>query len=309
MLNRMRSYWLSTPLSLRAPWNVPLGVARAFLALGAGLTYLLTPSDTLFTPVDGALSARCAASVGWMAWPCWLPEDHVAGAQVVAGLLCLVIATGLFPAVAAVPTAFLLLALPLTSAAPDGGDQLAGILGVLLLPVSLTDWRRHSWTVEQPDAVFRQRVFTADVGIAFIKVQVSVVYLVACLGKLGSPEWANGTALYYWVRNNVFGAPWIFRPAAEWVTSQPPLVAALSWGTLVLEFSLAIAVFLPVRFRLRVLLPVALLFHVGIWLVLGVSSFAFVMFAALLLLVIPVGWSPTRPPAAQPARTEKEVVA
>jgi antimicrobial peptide system SdpB family protein len=309
MLNRLRTYWLPATLRLPVPWNGLLGVARGFLVLGAGLTYLLTPSDTLFTPVDGALGARCAASVAWMAWPCWLPESTIAGAQTVAGVLCLLIATGWFPALTAVPTAILLLALPLTSAAPDGGDQLAGILGLLLLPVSLTDWRRHSWTDEQSDRGLQHRVFIADVGVAFVKVQISVVYLVACLGKLGSPEWANGTALYYWVRNNVFGAPWIFRSTAEWVTSQPPLVAALSWGTLILEFTLAIAVFLPVRFRLRILLPIALLFHLGIWLVLGVSSFAFVMFAALLLLVVPVGWSPTKNFPTQHAQRLKEVAA
>lgn len=294
MLTRIRDYWLSEALRLPTPWNTSLGAARSLLALGAGLTYLLTPSAVLFTPVDGALTARCAASVGWMAWPCWLPESAMGGAQTAAGLFCLFVASGWFPALAAVPTAVLLLALPLTSAAPDGGDQLAGILELLLLPVSLTDWRRHSWTAMQSDRCLGRRVYLADFGIALAKLQVAVVYLVACLGKLESPEWVNGTALFYWVRNNVFGAPRILRTIAEWVTSQPPLVAALSWGTLVLEFSLAISVFLPVSFRLQVLLPIAILFHLGIWLVLGVSSFAFVMFAALLILVVPVGWSSSR---------------
>jgi hypothetical protein len=106
------------------------------------------------------------------------------------------------------------------------------------------------------------------------------------------------------VRNNVFGAPPHFRPIAEWVTAQPPLVAALTWGTLALEFSLAIAVFLPTPFRLRILLPTAFLFHLGIWLVLGVSSFALVMGAALLLLVVPVGWSPVRS-SRSPTRSEE----
>lgn len=67
MLTRIRDYWLSEALRLPTPWNTSLGAARSLLALGAGLTYLLTPSAVLFTPVDGALTARCAASVGWMA--------------------------------------------------------------------------------------------------------------------------------------------------------------------------------------------------------------------------------------------------
>ncbi|WP_181431275.1 HTTM domain-containing protein [Curtobacterium sp. MCBD17_021] len=202
--------------------------------------------------------------------------------------------------------AALLIALPLTSAAPDGGDQLAGILGLLLLPVSLTDWRRTSWTASQPDRARGARLFVAYFVLALAKLQIAVVYLVACLGKFSSPEWANGTALFYWVRNNVFGAPPLLRPVAEWVTMRPVLVAASSWGTLVLEFSLAIAVFLPTPFRLRFLLPVALLFHLAIWLVLGVSSFAFVMGAALLILVVPVGWSLVPPKVFRIRSEEKE---
>ncbi|WP_181420645.1 HTTM domain-containing protein [Curtobacterium sp. MCPF17_046] len=295
MLNRPGRYWLRRTLRLPMPWTATLGAARSLLFLSAGLTYLLSPTTVLFTPVDGALPGRCAASVHWMAWPCWLPEGVVAGGQATAGVLCLIAASGWFPALTAVPMAVLLIALPLTSAAPDGGDQLAGILGLLLLPVSLTDWRRTSWTAVQPERALGARVLVAYSALALAKLQIAIVYLVACLGKLSSAEWVNGTALFYWVRNNVFGAPPLLRPVAEWVTMRPVLVAASSWGTLVLEFSLAIAVLLPTPFRLRILLPIALLFHLAIWLVLGVSSFAFVMGAALLILVVPVGWSLVRP--------------
>lgn len=294
MLSMFRSFWTDGVVRVPEPWTLSIALARVFLALAAGLTYLLTPSSVLFTPVPGALAARCSASVGWMAWPCWLPENAVEGAQVTAGVLCLAIASGWFPAATALPLSLLLVAVPLASAAPDGGDQLAGILGLLLIPVSLTDWRLHSWSVLRPGPLWRPRAFTAAFMLTLAKAQIAVVYLVACLGKFGSPEWANGTALFYWVRNNVFGAPALLRPLAEWVTFQPPLVASLTWGTLVLEFALAISVFLPVTFRLRLLLPLALVFHLGIWVVLGVSSFAVVMAAALFILVVPLGWTTER---------------
>lgn len=305
MLNAVWSYWFDRAVQLRRPWTAVLGAARSLLALSAGLTYLLTPSTVLFVPVDGALRARCAASVGWLAWPCWTPQEALGMAQCVAAALCFAVASGWYPAFTAIPLAFLLIALPITSSVPDGGDQLAGILGLILLPISLTDWRRNSWTAPQREQLLAVRVFVADASLALAKLQIAVVYLIACLGKLGSPEWVDGSALFYWVRNNVFGAPLIFRPIAEWATAQPLLVAAFSWGTLVLEFCLAIAVFLPISIRLRFLLPVALLFHLGIWLVLGVSSFAFVMFGALLLLVVPTGWFVSRAPADEKAPEEQ----
>lgn len=291
MLTTLRSFWLSPRQRIPEPWTNVLGLGRSLIALSAALTYLLTPSVFLFNPVDDALRAHCDASIGWLAWPCWFSEDSVAVAQLFAGALCLIVASGWWPALTAVPLALLLIALPLVSSAPDGGDQLAGILGLLLLPVSLTDWRRNSWVDPRGDRLLRSRAFVANLGLALVKAQVSVVYLVACLGKLGSPEWADGSALFYWVRNNVFGAPQYLRPIVVWVTEQPLLVTALTWGTLLLEFTLAIAIFLPSPFRTRALLPVAILFHIGIWLVLGVSSFAFVMCGALLFLVIPAGWS------------------
>jgi len=293
MLTRILSFikWGGI-LELPVPWTRTVTIARALLALSAGSTYLTTPANVLFTPRDGELAARCADGLAWLAWPCWLPSELIPIGQITAGLLCFLFAVGWFPTATAVPLALALIALPLTSASPDGGDQLAGILGLLLIPVSMTDWRANPWTTDRSTGLLSGRVIIANSALWLIKLQIAVVYFIACLGKFGSEEWANGTALFYWVRNSVFGAPSPLRPAVEWITAQAPLVAALTWGTLVLEMSLAICVFLPTLFRVRVLLPVALVFHLGIWVILGVSSFAIVMWAALLLLVVPIGWWP-----------------
>lgn len=289
MLTRSVQSWLLATVRLPDPWTRTVGLARSLIALEAALTYLLTPSTILFLPAKGALGIRCHATISMAAWPCWLPESAVQFTQWVVGAACLLIAAGFLPFLTAIPLALMLLALSLVSAAPDGGDQLAAIIGLLLLPVSLLDWRVHWWSSRRLVAGTRVRSLLANTGLVLIKVQVSVVYFVACVGKFGSVEWADGTALFYWVRNNVFGAPAFLRAAAEWVTSIPLFVASLTWGTLVLEFLLAICLWLPSGFRTKVLLPTAFLFHLGIWLVLGISSFAVVMWAALLMLVIPLG--------------------
>lgn len=289
MLIQSARAWLHTTVRLPDPWTRTIGLARTLIALEAALTYILTPSTILFSPAKGALALRCDATISMAAWPCWLPESAVQPTQWAAGVACLVIAAGVLPFLTAIPLVLMLLALSSVSAAPDGGDQLAAILGLLLLPVSLADWRVHWWSSRRLAVGVRARSLVANAGLVLVKVQVSVVYFVACVGKFGSAEWAEGTALFYWVRNKVFGAPVVLRAAVDWVTSIPLFVASLTWGALVLEFLLAISLLLPLWFRMRALLPVALLFHLGIWLILGISSFAVVMWAALLLLVIPLG--------------------
>lgn len=289
MLTGRVKAWLLRGVVLPEPCTWAVGASRSLLALAAALTYLLTPTDTLFDPAVGSLAARCEETVRLAAWPCWIPPSAVQGTQSFVGVLCLVTATGIVPYVTAVPLAGALLAIPLVSAAPDGGDQLAGILGMLFVPVSVLDRRSHWWSGRPAGRAEGARLLLADTALVMAKVQIAIVYFVACVGKLGSAEWANGTALFYWVRNNVFGAPSYLVPVVEPVTAAPLLVAFLTWGTLALEFFLAISMALPVRFRIKVLLPVAILFHLGILFVLGISSFAVVMVAALLLLLVPLG--------------------
>ncbi|MGW2270224.1 sporulation-delaying protein SdpB family protein, partial [Streptomyces yangpuensis] len=120
---------------------------------------------------------------------------------------------------------------------------------------------------------------------------MSVIYFQSCVAKLPHAEWADGSALYYWINNYAFGAPGWLRPALNAVVDNPLGVAALTWGPLVLEIVLAAALLLPQRVR-WMLLPAGVLFHLGIAVVMGLWSFAFAMWAGLLLLLTPYGHDP-----------------
>ncbi|MBT2544839.1 hypothetical protein J7E99_30065 [Streptomyces sp. ISL-44] len=92
------------------------------------------------------------------------------------------------------------------------------------------------------------------------------------------------------------------------MVDNPLGVAALTWGPLVLEIVLAAALLLPQKVRWA-LLPAGILFHLGIAVVMGLWSFAFAMWAGLLLLLAPYGHDPrlTRlwHKRAQPAEPER----
>lgn len=54
----------------------------------------------------------------------------------------------------------------------------------------------------------------ARITLLLIQIQLAVLYLQASMAKLGVPEWADGTAMYYRSHHPTFGsAPWLFRPA------------------------------------------------------------------------------------------------
>jgi antimicrobial peptide system SdpB family protein len=165
----------------------------------------------------------------------------------------------------------------------DGGDLIAATLTLLLLPVALTDSRRSHWagtgTGGAPASI------AAQTGLVLVRVQMAVVYLFAAVLKFPSEEWSNGTALYYFWQNPVFGPAGFLRPLTAWI-GRSLLVVPLTWGVLLLELSLAAALFAPLRFRRR-LLPLALLFHAGIAVIHGMPSFALAMVGGLVLYLRP----------------------
>ncbi|MGW0215156.1 hypothetical protein ACWDXH_12260 [Micromonospora chokoriensis] len=114
------------------------------------------------------------------------------------------------------------------------------------------------------------------------------MYLHACIAKLGVAEWADGTAMFYWLRTPGYESPEFVRPLAEAVTSSTVGVTLFTWSVLALEFALALARLMPSELR-RVLLVAGLVFHVGIAVVLELVTFGLAMSGALLLYLLPVG--------------------
>lgn len=87
----------------------------------------------------------------------------------------------------------------------DGGDHIAANILLFLIPIGLMDFRRNHWD-------FSQSIITNEFKNAIIKwvsiiikIQVGLIYLNAFIGKLFVYEWLNGTAIYYYLSNNLYG--------------------------------------------------------------------------------------------------------
>jgi antimicrobial peptide system SdpB family protein len=267
-------------------WTANFGLARSLLALSGMGTLLASSVSTLIRPVAGVSELFCAGPASFSAW-CLAPPDAYEAMRWFSIVVLFVAASGWRPRYTAIPMWWVLFGNQASLTVVDGGDQIGAVLALLLIPMSLTDNRKWHWapadTMRRPYATI-----VAHVTLAVVQVQVAYIYINACLAKLGVPEWLDGSAVYYWLRDPMFGPAGALRPLTDGLLAQPVPVAAVTWGTLVLEFTLGISIFLPARCRLP-LLSLGITLHLGIAIMMGLWSFAFTMWAALLLLLWPAG--------------------
>ena len=269
------------------PWTNVYGLARSMLAAATLLTLLANPAGELFHPLlvddPGIIDRRAIDGLSLFS----LAHEHLGLAKLVAVILLLLVVSGWRPRLTALPHWWISYSFAASASVIDGGDLVAATLSLLLLPVALTDRRPWHWRGVGDGSVWAS--VAAQTGLLLVRFQVSVIYLFAAVLKIRNEEWSNGTALHYWWTHPKFGTWGPFR----WLTDligPTRLVVPVTWSVLVLELALAFALVAPVRLRNR-LLPVAVLFHVGIALLHGLPTFALTMSAALVLYLRPV-WRP-----------------
>ena len=269
------------PWSELSPFTNVYGLSRTFLALASAATLALNSSRTLFTPIAGTYETpRCSPGILRISLYCLSP-GRIEIARWVSVAILLIIATGWRPRLTAIPHAWIAFSFFSSSTIFDGGDQINLVLTILLLPVALSDSRRWHWSAPDTRASHPLANLIAWSAILMIRIQVAGVYFVSGISKLGQAEWANGTAMYYWLLT--------FGGAPRWFVlflSKPLIVVTITWGAIVLEVALALALFLPKK-RWPPLLVAGIAFHILIGLFLDLASFALAMIAALILFLRP----------------------
>lgn len=290
--------WGRTALA-RAPWGSGLGVARTVLALSTLGTLLATSPRTLLAPLaDGTLPPTCSDLTRAGLW-CVLPGGGGQLARWVSIAVLLVVASGWRPRFTGIAHWYVAWSLMANVSILDGGDQVTTVLTLLLIPATLTDPRRWHWQAlpERPAGIGRVVAYT---GLVLIQLQVAVIYLHASVAKLGVREWADGTAMFYWLRHPTFGATGVVGWIGDLITGSAVGVALMTWSSIALEFALAVALLLRPRQR-HWLMVAGIVFHGLIAASMGLISFSTAMTAALLLYLLPIGhqvgvpaWIPVR---------------
>lgn len=312
----MLRHWFDRPLPVAFPWGSWLGLARTLIALGTLATLAFGSTDALFAPVLGRDLAPYCSGIDAVSVFCLVPREQLTLVRWLCVGVLLVVASGWRPRWTALPHWWIAFSVYNSIAVPDGGDQATAVLTLLLLPVALADPRRWHWQRgSDGDGAARWaaapwRVSTAVVLLVVVRIQVAVIYFQASVAKLGETEWVEGTSMYYWTADPVFGpADWL-RPAVDAAVGHTLVLLALTWLPLAIEFALALGPLLRQRVR-WLLLPLGAGLHLSIAAVMGLWSFSLVMVAACILLLTPLGedlqrtrewWRSWRGGPAAPAR-------
>lgn len=268
-------------------YNSSLALARTFLALSTLLTVLMTPAGVLFltSPAD-PVGVVCEAFTS--RWSLFCMAGGATPTSIIITLaVTLAVISGYLPAVTAIPHWWVAWSLNIGSPIRDGGDQVAAVLTPLLVPLLLLDRRRNHWS---GDRRWSSRSWVvrgaAWAVLVVVWVQTSVLYANAAIAKFAVAEWANGTALWYWIQEPSFRPPAAFLWLAEVVQGSLAGALIVNYGVLAVEL-LAAGLVLVRPANRRIALPLMLAFHLSIAVMFGLWSF-FLSMAALLVLYLRV---------------------
>jgi antimicrobial peptide system SdpB family protein len=183
-----------------------------------------------------------------------------------------------------------------TSLVIDGGDQVAAVLSLLMLPICLTDRRRFHWEENRnSDSENYSRelsCFISFTSYVVIRYQVALIYFESVISKFKVPEWIDGTATYYWFLNPYMGVSESFQNVFLYFLSNPYIVCFTTWGALFLEFFLFAGLFLDKKYR-PILFLIGIFFHAMIAIFFGLIPFFFSMAACLTIYLVPINISIT----------------
>ena len=222
------------------PFSNVYGLARSIIALSTLIVLLFNGTSTFFRPMAG-INEYPACSIYPISIFCIFPLEFLPIVRWIAILLLVIIASGYRPRYTGIIHFWIASSIQNTAGTLDGGEQVATVLTLLLVPITLLDNRKWHW--DKPSTINNQnsmRIHANIISLLFlyaIRIQMSLIYFQSGIGKLSNPEWIDGTAVYYYFNDPMLGFNdfllVIFSPILH-----SPLVFFISWGTIVLEILL-----------------------------------------------------------------------
>ncbi len=272
-----------------SPHTNVVGLGRSLLALGSLLTLAINPAHYFFNKsIEGVyfnplLDLETYPFNNFNFFLLFGVENAWI-MKWLAVIILIVVISGYFIKISSILHWWIAISFMLSSSLLDGGDQIASILSFLLIPICLTDSRKNHWQKIKNNNSPKNLIAILFVWI--IRIQVAVIYFHASTGKFNTIEWENGTALYYWLNHSVFGITDFYRPLLDPMLSNTFLQPLLTYGVIILEICLFLALTASVKYRKRIL-PLAIFFHFFIILFHGIFSFFFSIVAGAILYLYP----------------------
>jgi antimicrobial peptide system SdpB family protein len=265
------------------PRDRSLALGRSLLASATLSILVFTPARALFVPTpDNPAGVRCGGARGLMLWCVGGQAPWLSTARLVVAIAVLtLVVIGYHPRWTCVPHWYVTASLGTTMTIPNGGDEVARIVALLLIPMCLGDHRRWHWRAS-PEPYPATWAGVSYAAHLVLRVQVALIYLSAVVAKLRVPSWRHGTYLAQVFDHPYYGPSAALRSILEPALGSRPVVATLTWGTLALELAIAASMAGGPRIR-RYGLVLGIALHGMIIVVMGLFSFGLVMIALLTL--------------------------
>jgi len=278
--NKKASININTPI---------LGLCRSLLACATLITLVFNDYAVLFPEIQGIQSILPEQDFFLNKISIFtLMGGNYLLAKYISIFILLVAIVGWRPRVSAVFHWWITFSLFSSSPSIDGGDQLASILTLLLIPICLSDTRKSHWNHQKSKRPELSRYgFFVYTVLAVIRIQVSFVYFQAATHKFNVNEWMDGTVLYYWFNHPYFGLNKNLIWISDLLFSSYVTTSILTWSILVLELLLFMGLLSDKKYRTP-LFWAGFTFHFFTWTIHGLFSFFLVMTSALILYLLPL---------------------
>lgn len=265
------------PLQFHTP---VYGIARSLLALNLIFELVFTNANVYFP--NGVVTERQGLGI-----PNFF--ELFGSISILLSIVAMIIViTGFLPQITSIIHAWIAYSFFTGSFVVEGGNQVAQILTLLLIPIALSDRRINHWYKKDFFKYSRPEWLDYLVWsfLKIIQLQMAIIYFFAVAVKVNHSNWQDGSAFYYWFNHNAFGANEKLIELLSPLVNNPVISPMISWGALLVETFLFAAIFMSQKAKNQ-LFWIGLGFHFMIIIVHGLWSFFFAMAGGLVLYLLP----------------------
>jgi antimicrobial peptide system SdpB family protein len=261
------------------PWNSNLGIARSLLATCTLLTIIFNNFNIIIDTTALHTSKLILDKFNF-----FLIFNN--NSKEISIIILMLVISGYRPQLTCLLHWWIAFSFKGACIAVNGGDSIASIITLLLIPICLFDFRKNHWINEYFDINYKIKMFSYF-SYWFLKIQIAYIYFDAWYSKMFIQEWKNGTAIWYYAHHSVFG--FIDTPFIEFLLKNSLICMILTYSVLILEFFLAISIFCNINAKIKkIIFVIGIIFHTTISFEIGIISFGFCMYSALIILLLPL---------------------
>lgn len=192
-------------------------------------------------------------------------------------ILSITFTLGIIPRISALILFFMLLVFKFRNIyLLDGGDNIVTVLLPLYVFIDSKSLIESYNTLKNRYHISKNYyiIKSSQLFVFAIMFQICIIYFFAGLHKLQGEVWRDGTALYYILNTDDF-CPYSFLNTK--LTALPFFVYGMTWFTVFFQLSFPFLVF--IRKTRKTVLLLGILLHIGIFILMRIDNFSFLMIA------------------------------